>query len=236
MHSKYLVLISFLLLFSCSTSKETLESKADPEQIKETGLSYLALGDSYTIGEAVEENERWPMLLAQKFKEHNVVFKTPNIIAKTGWRTDELLDAINQSDLEPGFDMVSLLIGVNNQYQGKEIKYYEQDFKILLNKALSLCKTKERGVFVVSIPDYGATPFGRTLKPNKIAEEINHYNKIAKRICESMEVEFINITDLSKLVAKNDKLSANDKLHPSGEMYKLWVDKAIHPSIEGRFK
>ena len=126
--------------------------------------SFLALGDSYTIGESVSENERWPVQLVSKLNASGYHVESPRIIAKTGWRTDQLMNAINSADLTPKYDLVSLLIGVNNQYQGKSVKSYAPAFKDLLLKAIALAGGDKSRVFVVSIPDYGFTPFGESKK------------------------------------------------------------------------
>src|SRR5688572_9071044 len=124
-------------------------------------LTYLALGDSYTIGESVAEQERWPVQLIARLKAKGKTYDTPKIIATTGWRTDDLSNAIWKEELKPGYDLVSLLIGVNNQYQGKSVEAYKPEFDELLRTAISLAGGDRRRVFVVSIPDYGYTPFGK---------------------------------------------------------------------------
>ncbi|MBX2916504.1 MAG: SGNH/GDSL hydrolase family protein [Cyclobacteriaceae bacterium] len=179
---------------------------------------FLALGDSYTIGESVAEAERWPNQLAVKLK-----IPQPKIIATTGWRTDNLTDAIEAEGLKPEYDLVSLLIGVNNQYQGKPIEVYEREFEVLLQTAIKLAKGKKKNVFVVSIPDYGYTPFGKA-KQEKISLELDQYNTINKRIAARYGVYYFDITPISRKGLEDAELIAGDGLHPSGKMYGQWVE------------
>ena len=184
----------------------------------------MALGDSYTIGESVAESERWPVQLAARMVAEGIPMKDPKIIAKTGWRTDDLMKAIKADDeLLESYDLVSLLIGVNNQYQGKTVESFIPEFEELLQKAIALAGGKKENVFVVSIPDYGKTPFGAA-KEEQIEKELNAYNKASKAIAKEYGVQYFNITPISRR-AKNDlSLVADDKLHPSGKMYTAWVD------------
>ncbi len=182
-------------------------------------IKFLALGDSYTIGESVAENERWPNQLANKLG-----ISKPLIIATTGWRTDNLENAISIAKLKGEYDLVSLLIGVNNQYQGKPIDEYSLEFEMLLNTSIRLAKGKKENVFVVSIPDYGFTPFGLKNK-DQISLEIDQFNEIAKKICYKVQVKYINITDISREGLSDPSLVAPDGLHPSGKMYSLWAKR-----------
>lgn len=184
-------------------------------------FKYLALGDSYTIGESVAEAERWPNQLAQKLKIPN-----PTIIATTGWRTDDLNSAIQSANLTNEYDLVSLLIGVNNQYQGKSVARYEIEFEDLLKTAIQLAKGKNKNVFVVSIPDYGFTPFGKP-KQEIITSQIYEFNQINKRIAGKYKVTYFNITEISRKGLDDPALVAADGLHPSGKMYTLWVDLIV---------
>lgn len=193
-------------------------------------LSYLALGDSYTIGESVDASERWPMQLAQALRESGVEINDPQIIAKTGWTTEELKKAISDADLNPPYDLVSLLIGVNDQYRGYDIQNYPGKFLYLLKKSISLAGDNPNHVLVLSIPDYGVTPFGQEKNPTKISMEINRYNAINKSISDSLGVHYVDITPISKEAINDSTLLAQDQLHPSGKMYGLWVEKAI-PNI-----
>jgi len=186
---------------------------------------FLALGDSYTIGEAVAEEDNWPFQLYRGLMENDIFLEAPKIIAKTGWTTDELLVAIDTTDLSEKFDLVSLSIGVNNQYRGYPIEQYKKEYEVLLKIAINKAGNNPDRVFVLSIPDYGITPFAKTKNPQRIAEEIDQYNAIMKRITEANGVRFYNITDVSKKAKSDMDLLAEDGLHPSAKMYALWVDR-----------
>ncbi|WMN10772.1 SGNH/GDSL hydrolase family protein [Marivirga salinae] len=197
-------------------------------------LLYLALGDSYTIGEAVDADKTWPKLLSDNLNQRGVKIQLDKIIAKTGWTTDELLVAIEDEESlkNTKFDIVSLLIGVNNQYRGYGIKQYEKEFELLLKKAINLAGNKVSKVFVVSIPDYGVTPFALENNKNSdlIAQELYKYNSIAKNISDEYGVRFFDITPISlKAIWKKDFV-AEDKLHPSAKMYADWVEY-IEPGV-----
>jgi lysophospholipase L1-like esterase len=193
-------------------------------------LSYLALGDSYTIGESVNESERWPNQLAEALTQKGTKVSQPKIIATTGWRTDNLKDAIIKADLKNNYDLVSLLIGVNNQYQGKPADQYAIEFEDLLKTAIQLARGKSTNVFVVSIPDYGYTPFGLP-KKETISKQIDEFNAINKRISEKYKVAYYNITDISRKGLEEPSLVAADKLHPSGKMYTLWTERILEKFI-----
>ena len=189
-------------------------------------LSYLALGDSYTIGESVEESLRWPVQLADSLSEMGIPVAPPTIIATTGWTTNELQEAIADTTLHPPYDMVSLLIGVNNQYRGYDIERYKAEFRELVEQAISFAGDDPMKVFVVSIPNYGVTPFG--LKNEEIIrQELLEYDAIADSISSDFGIPFINITPISENAKTDLSLIAGDKLHPSGKMYSLWVSEML---------
>lgn len=215
-------LFTLLHIFSCSESK-------DDEQLR-----YLALGDSYTIGESVTVDERWPVQLTERLRSDGVNIADPQIIATTGWTTDELQEALDEEDLETEFDMVSLLIGVNNQYRGYPIAQFESEFESLLGEAIIYARRRRDRVIVLSIPDYGVTPFGQTKDPQKIAKELDAYNRIAEGICTKLGVRFYGITEHSRLALSDESLVADDTLHPSGVMYKHWVD-TVYPDVRNMF-
>ncbi len=189
-------------------------------------LKYLALGDSYTIGESVDESERWPVQLAEALTKKGTPVAKPKIIAVTGWRTDNLKNGINIAQLKNEYDMVSLLIGVNNQYQGKPADQYAAEYEDLLKTAIALAGGKKDRVFVVSIPDYGYTPFGEPRR-EQISKALDEFNAINKRITESHGVAYFNITDISRQGLADGELVAQDGLHPSGKQYSLWVDRIL---------
>lgn len=190
-------------------------------------LSYLALGDSYTIGERVEKNHRWPVQLSHALQDSGIAIAEPEIIAETGWTTLELKEAIQQADLNPPYDLVSLLIGVNDQYDGLDFSKYPPRFRFLLEKAIALAGGKKDHVFVVSIPDYSATPFGQKKNPNRIKKQLDRYNATNRSIAEKMGVHYVNITPGSREAARDLSLVAPDGLHPSGKMYARWVEQII---------
>jgi len=187
---------------------------------------YLALGDSYTIGEAVAESERWPNQLVKALEEKNIFYQQPRIIATTGWRTDNLMEAIDAAGLKNEYALVSLLIGVNNQYQGKPLEQYKMEFTVLLNRAVQLAAGKKENVFVVSIPDYGFTPFGEA-KQADISPAIDAFNEANRSITAQHGIRYVNITDISRQGLLLPAYVAPDQLHPSGAMYKKWVERLV---------
>jgi len=197
------------------------------------GKRMLALGDSYTIGESVAENERWPVQLVRMLNASGADFEYPEIIAKTGWTTDELIAAINEDNPIGPFDLVSLLIGVNNQYRGNSLTLYKEEFTVLLNKAIGFAGNDKSKVIVVSIPDWGVTPFAEGRDRNKIAEEIDNFNAANKTIAKRLGIKYVEITLASRKAAINNSLIASDGLHPSAEMYTQWAKK-IWTLLEGR--
>lgn len=229
---KLILFLAFLsLLFSCNSSSEKPISE-EKASVSEAALTYLALGDSYTIGESVPEEARWPMQLADSLRERGVEIEEPKIIAKTGWTTGDLLKGMDaQLEDEKQYDLVSILIGVNNQYQGRSIEEYEQELRTIFDRAIARSKTGAAGVFAVSIPDYGATPFGAS-KSEEIAREIEEFNTVFKKIANAYDVAFYNITPVSKRAKDEPGLVAEDGLHPSGKMYSLWVNEFLEEVIE----
>lgn len=200
-------------------------------------LSYLALGDSYTIGESVPENERWPVQLSAKLSP---LLAPPTIIARTGWTTAELQAGIEAANIKgKTYGAVSLLIGVNNQYRGEGRGYtldqYRQEFRELLQQAIAFANNRPDRVFVLSIPDYGVTPFAQGSDAEKIARELDAYNQSAQIICAQLKVAFYDITLISREAKQDPGLIANDNLHPSGKMYARWVE-AIQLGVQKQFK
>lgn len=204
---------------------------------EEKKLTMLCLGDSYTIGEAVEESERFPMQAIELLKKDKIQFEKPIIIARTGWTTDELATAIKERNLTGKYDIVTLLIGVNNQYRNRDTENYRHEFHELLNTAMAYANGKAAQVFVVSIPDWGVTPFGNNdpRGEKKIGEEIDRFNAVAKEETLKAKAHYIDITPGSRLAKTNSALIANDGLHPSGLMYKEWA-KDLAKQIAGTIK
>jgi len=212
-------------------SKDTTDMASDSTLTKDTtstmndsSLTYLALGDSYTIGESVNQSERWPVQLVTRLQADSVDIQSPKIIARTGWTTDELQNGIDAAKIDQTYDFVSLLIGVNNQYRNYDIKQYIKEFEELLKQSIAFADNDKTRVFVVSIPDYGVTPFGMNRDPEQIGKEIDEYNAIAKDFADQYGVQYFNITEISRKAKEDPELVAGDGLHPSGKMYSEWVD------------
>lgn len=184
----------------------------------------LCLGDSYTIGEAVAENETFPAQTVALLKKQKIEFESPLIVAKTGWTTDELQHAITEKKISDNFDYVTLLIGVNNQYRGRDTDNYRKEFVELLNTAIRFANGNRNHVFVLSIPDWGLTPFGANDKRGEetIGKEIDIFNAINKEETVKAQVNYIDITPVSRKAKTNPELTATDGLHPSASMYKMW--------------
>lgn len=187
--------------------------------------SYLALGDSYTIGEAVLLSESFPYQTVQLLRSKNIQISAPEIIAKTGWTTDELIDAISTTNFLKKYDFVSLLVGVNNQYRERDINEFKNEFELLIKKAIKFAGDKAKWVFVLSIPDWGITPFAVDRDPQKIAAEIDAYNEICKTITEKYNCVFIEITQGQREDNTFDNMIATDGLHPSAAEYSKWANK-----------
>ena len=195
-------------------------------------LRYLALGDSYTIGESVEASERWPVQLVQRLREDGVTINEPEIVARTGWTTSELAGGIARVNPAGPFALVTLMIGVNNQIRGLDIEQYRQEFSALLLQAVHFAGGESSQVIVVSTPDWGATPFARGLDRGRIAREIDQFNLVAMEETNRSGAVFVDVTGISRLAADQPNLLAFDGLHPSGDMYNRWVD-LILPAARG---
>jgi lysophospholipase L1-like esterase len=200
---------------------EPIEMEDPIDTIETDALTYLALGDSYTIGQGVLPASRWPNQLSKRLEESNIIIGALNIIAQTGWTTKSLLNAIESQEPE-SHDLVSLLIGVNNQYQGLPFSQFQVEFDSLLTISINLANGPE-SVFVVSIPDYGVTPFGSG-NSEEIAEELDMYNNYMAQKCISLNIPFIDITQISRGLGSSSGALADDNLHPSGSQYGKWVE------------
>ena len=187
-------------------------------------LSFLALGDSYTIGESVSQDQRWPNQMIDLALNKDVLFNQPNIIAKTGWRTEQLIDTLNKINFIKKFDYVSLMIGVNNQYSLKPIDTFRLDLIKLLDMSIGY-SIKRDNVVLISIPDWGVTPFGEEYDRNRIKEEIDEFNSVIKDIANTNNILYVDVTEISRRALIEKDLIANDSLHPSGKMYKEWAEK-----------
>lgn len=224
--SKFLVLaILAVFCISCNVVREAPNAT-------QMNYTFLALGDSYTVGEGVPEDERWPVQLRERLLERGYKVAPPKIVAKTGWTARDLLRGIeDEVNVQRDFDLVSILIGVNNQYQGRPLDEYEDELREIFRKAVFHSKTLEKGVFALSIPDYGVTPHSNS-NAEEIRLEIDAFNAVYRRIAEEFEVDFYNITTISREAAGNPELVADDNLHPSGLMYRLWVEEIIEDVAE----
>lgn len=194
-------------------------------------VKFLALGDSYTIGEGVDPDQRWPVQLAAAMRARGIAIAHPHIIAKSGWSTDELLAAIDnevaQGEIEPPYALTSLQIGVNNQYRGRSVDDFRAEFCVLLDLALAFAGGEPSHLLVLSIPDWGVTPFAQSAGRDRdqVAREIDEYNAAAESLCRSRGVLWVGITDLTRQPGLAELLVA-DGLHPSAAMYSLWTERA----------
>jgi lysophospholipase L1-like esterase len=224
-----------LALYNCSDSDTLIVSapvNTTPPIVEENlprQYNYLALGDSYTIGHSVCETCRFPEQLRKKLADLDPK-NTYNakIIATTGWTTTNLISAINAANPASYYDLLTLLIGVNNQYHSKPFSVYENEFPVLVNKAIALARGDKSNVIVVSIPDYAFTPFGKqSSNPSKISAEIDNYNDFAQKYCLEQNIEFISITDITRQGFINPLLVATDGLHPSELAYSYFVERIL---------
>ena len=194
-------------------------------------IRYLALGDSYTIGESVRESERWPNQLAAKLEEQGIHAET-TIIARTGWTVDELWEGIQVTPPEGRYDLVTLLIGVNDQYRGYPLDGYREDFRFMLGKAIEYARGDPQHVIVLSIPDWGFTPFAATRETEPISMQIDGFNAVNLEETKSAGAHYVDVTEISRMAMDDFELLAPDRLHPSGKMYSMWVEKVISVALE----
>jgi len=199
-----------------------------PESVR-----YLALGDSYTIGEGVQASGSFPSQLMDSLIHRGMEVDTFNIIARTGWTTDELSNGIKKENPAEDYNLVSLLIGVNNQFRGRSIDDFEIHFESLLLSAIRFAQGDTSRIFVFSIPDYGVTPFGLTRDPSRqISQDIDAFNFVKKKVCNQYNVLYFDITGISRLAEFDDTLLASDRLHPSTKMYSMWISKYMAEILE----
>lgn len=185
--------------------------------------SYLALGDSYTIGEGVPIAENFPYQTIQLLRKTGYYFHAPEIIAKTGWTTDELQKGIDDTVLHAPYDVVSLLVGVNNQYRGRTVQEYALQFEHLLQQAIRFSGNQPDHVFVLSIPDWGATPYAAGRDREQIAQEIDTFNATCQQLAQQYQIHYIDITPGTREAALDESLLTTDQLHPSGKDYARWA-------------
>ncbi|QSB27094.1 SGNH/GDSL hydrolase family protein [Flavobacterium sp. CLA17] len=237
---KQIVIVLFsIFLMSCSSDEMPSQNNftvvppttTTPATPVVTSINYLALGDSYTIGQSVCETCRYPEQLKASLKAiYPQSSISLNIIAATGWTTSNLISEIKAQNPKSNYDLVTLLIGVNNQYQGRSFSLYEKEFPELVTKAIALAKGDKKNVIVLSIPDYAYTPFGKIQmagQGEKITAEINKYNQFAENYCTSNNVVFVSITDITRQGLMNPDLVAGDGLHPSESAYTLFTERML---------
>lgn len=187
---------------------------------------FLALGDSYTIGEAVAPEERWPAQLRRRLAEAGIAIGEPEIIAVTGWTTGELAAGMDAAAPSGPRDLVSLLIGVNNQYRGLDVGEYRAEFRALLARAIALAGNPRR-VIVLSIPDWGVTPFAEGRDRAAIATGIDRFNAVNREEAAAAGARYVDVTAVSRRAAADASLTASDGLHPSGAMYAAWAELVL---------
>jgi lysophospholipase L1-like esterase len=190
--------------------------------------TYLALGDSYTIGEQVPLHDNFPYQTVQLLKKQSIEVADPVIIATTGWTSDELTTSIREHHIKEIFSFVTLLIGVNNQYRGRSIENYRQEYTQLLNQAIAFAGGHADKVFVLSIPDWGATPFAAGRDRRQIATEIDGYNAACKEITLSKQCHYVEITGSTREHGQDKEYLAGDGLHPSGKEYHIWAERLTY--------
>lgn len=226
---KVLIFTLSLIFISCDENSNPIADNIIIPN-SDNGIKILALGDSYTIGESVSESERWPNQLSDSLKSYDLDVDEIRIIARTGWTSGNLINAINNQTIDNNYDLVGLLIGVNNQFQGRSLNEYQIQFQQLIENAISFAANDTNRVFVFSIPDYSVTPTGGQFGSANIPQEIDNFNDVNRQITEQFNVPYFNITPISRSAATNPDLIASDGLHFSGKMYSLWV-KFIIPDI-----
>lgn len=236
-----LFLLVFLAALTACTAvapipQETPASLPTLEPAPMTPIRYLALGDSYTIGEKVAEKDRWPNQLAALLESSPQFTKSigesgrgieVTIIARTGWTVDELWQGIQANPPSGTYDMVSLLIGVNDQYRGYPVDGYREDFRFMLGKAVEYAGGDPKRVIVLSIPDWGFTPFAATRDTEPISQQIDEFNAVNLEETEAVGAHYVDVTIISRMAMDDFDLITGDRLHPSGKMYAMWAEKTL---------
>ncbi len=224
------VCISFIFLSLVMLACQNVNKEKDMDTGNKE-LTYLALGDSYTIGEGVEEEQRWPVQLVEKLRADGIDISDARIIAKTGWTTDELMAGIEEAGPGREYALVSLMTGVNNQYRGRDRDNFRKELASLIDTAISCAAGIADNVIVLSIPDWGVTPFAAGRDQEKIAEEIDSFNNVIVEECNEANVKYIDVSGVSRRASDDLSLVAGDGLHPSGRMYEMWVE-ILYPSVK----
>lgn len=215
-----------LALVGCSRSSTSGGSESQGDD------RFLALGDSYTIGEGVETGGRWPVQLAALLRARGVAIQDPVVVARTGWTTDELAAAIDRADPRGPFRLVSLLIGVNNQYRGRSVEEFRSEFRALLQRAIALAGGSAGQVVVLSIPDWGATPFAAGRDRPGIAAEIDRFNAAIREVARELGARQVDVTSVSRERGAEPQMLVDDGLHPSARMYAEWARLALPAALD----
>ena len=192
---------------------------------------YLALGDSYTIGESVPVEDRWPNQLAKLLESEGLQTEV-TIIARTGWTVTELWEGIQVAPPQGTYDLVTLLIGVNDQYRGYPVDGYLEDFQFMLGKAIEYAGGDPRKIIVLSIPDWGFTPFAANRDIEPISQQIDEFNAINEDQTRNAGAQYVDVTTISRMALEDFDLIAGDRLHPSGKMYAMWTEKVLPVALE----
>lgn len=229
-----LIVFLFSSLPSCSQTEEIRFEQIVGDPNNQEIITYLALGDSYTVGESVDFEDSFPAQLSTKIEENKNLQVNTTVIAQTGWRTDQLISAVGGRE-SADYNLVTLLIGVNNQFQSRPFSQYETEFTELLNKTINLAGNDANKVIILSIPDYYYTPYGQSNGDELISFQLDKYNNFAKSIAKEKGVTFLDITDITLKGLDEPELVANDGLHPSGLAYEKFVER-LYPLVSTRLK
>lgn len=244
MTRRLLLLILLVALTACTavtpSADETPASLPTLEPAPMTPIRYLALGDSYTIGEKVAEKDRWPNQLAAlieaspQFQQAAGVDEDIHvrIIARTGWTVNELWQGMQVNPPSGRYDLVSLLIGVNDQYRGLPVDGYRDDFRFMLGKAVEYAGGDPKRVIVLSIPDWGFTPFAADRDTEPISQQIDEFNAVNLEETEAVGAHYVDVTVISRMAMDDFDLITGDRLHPSGKMYAMWAEKTLPLALE----
>lgn len=222
------VFLSSVFLIAACAPKLDVSIQA-PSGTEQPALRYLALGDSYTVGEGVKNEDSFPYQLVRALDDEGFSFNQPQVIARTGWTTDELIRAVEKDQPQGTFDLVTLLIGVNNQFRGYSMEMYRSEFRELLNRSIQYADNHAGCVVVLSIPDWGVTPYARTMgvERGQVSLQIDRFNDINRQESELVGVRYVDVTDISRQAIDDLSLIAGDGLHPSSGMYRAWVEQSL---------
>ena len=209
----------------------SLIAEDNPIKSIESAYSFIALGDSYTIGEGVNEDERWPNQFVNVANENGIDFDQPEIIAESGWKTYDLLNAINQTSFTKKYDYISLLIGVNNQFNSRPINEFEEDLNKLIDKMNGIRKN-DGSIIIISIPDWGFSPYGESSDMSDISEQIDLFNNSLRKFATNNNLKYVDVTEISRRGLNEPNLIAGDNLHPSEKMYLEWANKIYNIWID----